>query len=138
LLGGELRAGEAAENPRDTLVYQDGDRVQGRLVQKTPTEIVFKADRFGELRVPAAAAVVIKAERPAGESAAERAKAESGAEREKGSGGTNAEHLSVSLLTAKLRDLFGLWHGRLALSTETATALTRIDRGRLTGIDQLR
>ena len=53
----------AATNPRDTLVYKDGDRVQGKLMQKTGDQIVFLSDRFGELRVAAADAVVIPADR---------------------------------------------------------------------------
>ena len=59
-----LRAAEGAPNSRDTLVYKDGDRVQGTLVERTPETIVFKSDRFGVLRVTATDAVVIKAEKP--------------------------------------------------------------------------
>src|SRR5215207_6407537 len=55
---------------RDTLVYKDGDRVQGRLIETAGGEIVFKSDRFGDLRVPAADAVVIKAEKAADATAA--------------------------------------------------------------------
>src|SRR5262245_39144927 len=60
-----LRAANVTPNTRDTLVYKDVDRVQGQVVSQTPEMIVFKADRFGELRVPAADAVVIKADKPA-------------------------------------------------------------------------
>src|SRR5690606_10368656 len=54
---------DAGATTRDTLVYKDGDRVQGVLVTRQDDMIVFKSDRFGELRVPAADAVVILAEK---------------------------------------------------------------------------
>src|SRR5687768_11178294 len=62
-MGGMLASGfAAAETPattRDTLVYKDGDRLHGSLVKKDANEIVFRSDRFGEVRVKAADAVVI-------------------------------------------------------------------------------
>src|SRR4051812_7537413 len=63
LAGGRAFASEAVPSKRDTLVYKDGDRVQGTLVTREQDTIVFKADRFGEVRVPAADAVVILAEK---------------------------------------------------------------------------
>ena len=58
------RSAGAEVKPRDTLVYKDGDRVLGRLVVEKDNIIVFQSDRFGELRVPAADAVIIKGEKP--------------------------------------------------------------------------
>ena len=46
---------------RDALVYKDGDRLQGKLLERAGDTIVFKSDRFGVVRVPAAAAVDILA-----------------------------------------------------------------------------
>src|SRR4051812_33668103 len=63
LVRGAESAGTAEPPPRDALVYKDGDRVQGKFVERTDDIIVFKADRFGELRVPAADAVVVLAEK---------------------------------------------------------------------------
>src|SRR5688572_6045466 len=60
-----MRAANTTPVTRDTLVYKDGDRVQGALVQQTSDIIVFKSDRFGEIRVSAVDAVVMKAERSA-------------------------------------------------------------------------
>src|ERR1043165_8677552 len=54
---------EMTTNKRDTLVYKDGDRVLGTLVQQTPDTIVFWSERFGELRVAANDAVVIPADK---------------------------------------------------------------------------
>ena len=43
-----LLAAQQAPGPRDTLVYKDGDRVHGVLVERTAGGvIVFKSDRFG-------------------------------------------------------------------------------------------
>jgi hypothetical protein len=130
------RADEAAPNPRDTLVYKDGDRVQGKLVEQTAEMIVFKSDRFGDLRVPAADAVVIKAEQSAAAAAAAamstpavvaegilpprqaEKQAEERAEEEKL---TLWERFSPSVLTARVRNFFGPWHGRLQLSSEVVS-----------------
>ena len=60
-----VRAANVTPNIRDTLVYKDGDRVQGVIVSQTAELIVFKSDRVGEIQVPAADAVVIKADKGA-------------------------------------------------------------------------
>src|SRR6187402_493597 len=57
-----LWAAQMTPNPRDTLAFKDGDRVQGVVIESTAEFIVFRTDRFGELRVPAKDAVVIKGE----------------------------------------------------------------------------
>ena len=59
LLGGAAWTGAAEVNAPDTLVYKDGDRVQGRVVSREGGVIVFKSERFGELRVAAADAAVV-------------------------------------------------------------------------------
>lgn len=127
------RAVEPAAPARDVLVYKDGDRVQGRLVGRNDGVIVFRSERFGELRVPAdkadvvpakaqAAAPLAKASVPAvpnGESAAEEARASAG----------------LARLAARLREGFKPWSGRLAFSTEivsdTAERSTLSLEGRL-------
>src|SRR5262245_56950160 len=63
LVAAGLNAALVTPNTRDTLVYKDGDRVQGVLVEQREDTIVFKSERFGELRVRAADAVVIKADK---------------------------------------------------------------------------
>lgn len=116
---------ETADATRDTLVYKDGDRVRGHLVERTADLIVFKSDRFGELRVPAADAVVIKAEKPAtpvkqvvAQGIKPAPTPEEKAEQEKLS---IWERYSPAVLTAKVRDFFGPWHGRVAFSNEIVT-----------------
>lgn len=139
-----LRGAHVTPNPRDTLAYKDGDRIQGTLVRKTDEMIVFKSDRFGELRVPAADAVVIKAEQPvaaASSSATAVAAAPpsilepaanpatlgegkqgvSAAERAEQEKVTLWDRFSPSVLTAKVRNYFGPWHGRLAFSAEVVS-----------------
>jgi hypothetical protein len=121
-----LEAAEAAAPGRDTLVYKDGDRVRGTLVSEAGGTLVFRSDRFGELRVPAAEAVVIKAEKPAvkdpaavaGAAPAPPATASEKAEEERVS---LWEMFSPAVLTAKVRNYFGPWHGRLSFSSEVVS-----------------
>lgn len=128
----------AAEAPvpapaRDVLIYPDGDRVQGRLVERTGDTLVFQSDRFGLLRVPASGAVVIPADKPAGSAvppAAVAAKTTAVAPADSDSAEIAeqkeiAEEYRVSLslarLAAKLRAGFKPWTGRFAFSTEVVT-----------------
>lgn len=129
------RAANVVPNPRDTLAYKDGDRVQGTLVSQTAEVIVFRSDRFGEVRVPARDAVVIKADKS--EAVAGRATpatpkpaaAAAPAPKKDKPAAVAAEEEKVSIwdrfsplvLTAKVRNLFGPWHGRLSFSTEVVT-----------------
>lgn len=118
------RASEEALTSRDTLVYKDGDRVQGRLVENKDGTIVFQSDRFGPLRVPAADAVVIKAEQSAhpAPAAAPAATPEVAAAEAKEAQRVGIwDHFSSGVLTARVRDFFGPWHGRLAFSTEVVS-----------------
>jgi hypothetical protein len=125
-------AAEAQSDTRDTLVYKDGDRVQGSLVRRSAEEIVFKSDRFGELRVKASDAVVIPGVKEPAASAASKAvvatpptepkaraeAAQAEAEEERV---TIWDRFSPSVLTANVREFFGPWRGRLAFSTEVVT-----------------
>lgn len=132
------RGSEAGGAGRDTLVYKDGDRVQGVLDSTTDGMLVFKSDRFGELRVAVADAVVIKADKTAAIAAsgakpaagtvaalaapqtAAEAAAEQAVQREKDRVRL-WDQFSPGVLTAKVRDFFGPWHGRMAFSTETVS-----------------
>lgn len=130
-----LRASEDVAATRDTLVYKDGDRVHGALVTRQNDVIVFKSDRFGELRVPASDAVVILAEKlekptptvvahgilPAPATPEEAAEAAKVAEVAKA---TVWDRFSPAVLTARLRNYFGPWHGRLSFSTEVVSDST--------------
>jgi len=119
-------AADAEGNPRDTLVYKDGDRIQGRLIDKTDKIIVFDSDRFGTLRVLVENAVIIKAEPREKTSLVKTAATPLAAahEKEKAAQTAEAEKMSpleifrLSVLTAKLGDFFGPWHGRFAFSLE--------------------
>lgn len=147
LVGGFFSTpGKAAAAPnqvvatRDALVYKDGDRVQGKLLRREGEVIVFRADRFGELRVKSTDAVVIPADQaigtakaivaapkpaaaksaPAMAAAAKKAK-EAEADRVDEERMTIWDHFSPALLTARVRNYFGPWHGRLAFSTEVVS-----------------
>ncbi len=118
-----------ASAARDTLVYKDGDRVQGVLVAEDGGILVFKSDRFGELRVPAAQAAVIRAEPPAtapvpapAPSATAAAAAKPRApEPESDEHGSLWDRFTPAALTARVRTFFGPWRGRLAFSAEVVT-----------------
>jgi hypothetical protein len=131
-----VEAAVVTAEARDTLVYKDGDRVHGKLVSTADDVIVFQSDRFGELRVSSAHAVVIKAEKgdrstrpkpaPAAPllptTQAERHKAVAAAEQqEEQDRVTIWDQFSLSVLTAKVRDYFGPWRGRLAFSSEVVS-----------------
>ncbi len=133
-------AADSSTNARDTLVYKDGDRIMGTVVLKTATEIVFKSDRFGELRVPASDAVIIPAESPEAARrppaapsavtampvvtpppATKRAVAEAAAEREEVERMTIWDRFTPGVMTARVRQFFGPWKGRFAFSTEVVS-----------------
>jgi hypothetical protein len=130
-----LNAASVTPTARDTLVYKDGDRVRGTLLERTSDVIVFRSDRFGDLRVTAADAVVIKAEQaaaPAGmESREPRASASAPAQskeaiaaavhREDEERLTIWDRFSPAVLTAAVRDYFGPWSGRMAFSSEVVS-----------------
>ena len=140
-----LDGAQSTPSTRDTLVYKDGDRVQGSLVSQSAGEIVFKSDRFGEVRVRAGDAVVIKAEKrveptvapssattppaptavaataPATATRAEKKAAAAAAEKAEEERVTIWDRFSPAVLTARVRNYFGPWHGRLAFSTEVVS-----------------
>lgn len=133
-LPGRAAQAGAVPNPRDTLVYKDGDRLHGKLLERTGDLIVFKSDRFGELRVPAANAVVIKgdkpvatAPRPPGGEAKAAAPTTPQAVAKTTADDADEERLSIwerfspAVLTARVRNIFGPWHGKLAFSTEVVS-----------------
>ncbi|SDR80517.1 DUF481 domain-containing protein [Opitutus sp. GAS368] len=126
------RAAESEASARDVLVYKDGDRVQGRLLRQEGDILVFQSDRFGVLQVPVDRAVVIKAETPVASVAATPPVAavppvvpepqeKKAAERAEAERVSRWEMFSPAVLTARLRNYFGPWHGRLAFSTEVVS-----------------
>lgn len=133
---------QAPDNPpdttRDTLVYKDGDRVHGHVVGHSGGVIAFQSERFGLLHVPESDAVVIKAEKPAAavakEVVAEGIKPASPAvTRQEAEKVSIWERYSPAVLTAKVRDFFGPWHGRVAFSNETVSDTAHRDNVALEG-----
>ncbi|MBI5689126.1 MAG: DUF481 domain-containing protein [Verrucomicrobia bacterium] len=143
-----IKAAEPPAQTRDTLAFKDGDRVHGRLVRQEGGVLVFQSERFGEVRVPAADAVVIKDEKPAASKPVVAATPAPAAPSQPvaaapaapipapaaatATRGKAAEHddeervrlwerFSPSVLTAHVREFFGPWHGRLSFSTEVVT-----------------
>jgi hypothetical protein len=127
----------AAEPPaadlrgHDVLVYKDGDRVQGHIVEQTAETIVFQSERFGILRVPVGSAVVIKSAKPAEPaptaSVHSAPPASPAGNRQAAADRAEAEKVSVwdwfspAVLTAKVANYFGPWHGKVAFSTEVVS-----------------
>ncbi len=146
-----LAQGADIADEKDALVYKDGDRLNGTLVAETEGVIVFRSDRFGELRVPAADAVVIKAaERSSAAIVAARKSSAPAATKPPAAGKTTVaakaapkaqpqetaaavaaereadrlttwDRFSLSVLTARVRNFFGPWRGRMAFSTEVVS-----------------
>jgi hypothetical protein len=113
---------QATENPPpvpDVLVYNDGDRVQGRLLAREGDTLVFRSLRFGDLRVSTAdARVTTEVVVTPVDAAVAPAPAS----------GPAAAAGSPWQLTRALHDIFGPWKGRLAFSTQvTRDANDRAD-----------
>jgi len=116
----------------DVLVYNDGDRVRGHLVERSVDSWLFMSERFGLLRVPLADAHVVLATPEAAEAIA-RANAEAAQVRlEEAQNASFLARLSPAALAQDLKDFFGPWHGRFAVSTQlrsdtTETTSTTLD-----------
>ena len=112
-----MQAADGVPPAPDVLVYNDGDRVQGRLLAREGDTLVFRSLRFGDLRVSTAEARVTT------EVAVTPAVA----------AGVRTPAPAVMAdspwqLTRFFRDLFGPWKGRLAFSTQvTRDANDRAD-----------
>ncbi len=100
----------------DVLVYNDGDRVKGHLKERSDTEIVFQSDRFGLLHVPVTQAKVILANGEEDSAMAARARTEMAEEPF-----SVWSLFSVKVLTSDVRNFFGSWHGRFAISDAITT-----------------
>lgn len=130
-LGGLIAVGArgAEASQHDALIYKDGDRVQGKFIERSGDVIVFKSQRFGELRVPATDAVVIMAERAvepekpavASTAASSPVVTKTVADAKEEERLKIWEWFSPFVLTAKVRNIFGPWHGRFAFSTEVVS-----------------
>jgi hypothetical protein len=108
----------------DVLVYNDGDRVRGHLVERSVDSWLFMSERFGVLRVPLADAHVVLSTPEAAEAIA-RANAEAAQVRlEEAQNASFLARLSPAALAQDLKDFFGPWHGRFALSTQLRSAST--------------
>ncbi len=106
-----VRAAENVAPPApDVLVYNDGDRVQGRLIAREGDTLVFRSLRFGELRVQMSEASIIT-----GGESVEPLPGPFGLE------APSAITGSPYKLTAALRDFFGPWSGRFMVSTQSVS-----------------
>ncbi len=123
--GGAIRAAEPTGKP-DVLIYADGDRVRGKLVERADGVLVFQSDKFGLLRVPAGAARVEPGDGAAAVGAPAAVAAAEPGETKPAENGENGgwARLSPYALTQAVREFFGPWHGRISFSTEIADDVT--------------
>ncbi len=128
----EAIATHAAVGDSDELIYNDGDRVRGRLESRENGEFVFRSPRFGLLRVSEKEATVVLAH-PQDAAAAAVADASSTQEPHARTG--VLWYLSPLELQRRLREVFGQWNGRFQLSTELAE--NTVDRSSLAVEGQL-
>ncbi|MFT3831267.1 MAG: DUF481 domain-containing protein [Opitutaceae bacterium] len=130
LLSVTLHAAPAAS---DVLVYGDGDRIQGRVISEEGDTIVFRSNRFGELRVqkkqaevirhvPALASGTVVAAPPPATPPVAPAPATATTTAAPAAGKPDAELAEerqiVERLANSLRHFFGPWHGRVAFSSQ--------------------
>lgn len=103
----------------DELVFKDGDRVRGRLLEAPGEVLVFQSERFGLLRVPAADAEVILGKPPTPAVAAAVAAAADEGEKPKVDVEVERWPFSPLALTQGLKAFFGSWHGRFSVAVES-------------------
>ncbi|MBC7365703.1 MAG: DUF481 domain-containing protein [Undibacterium sp.] len=129
---GALPAAEgAAATLADVLIYRDGDRVRGRLMERVGDTLVFQSEKFGLLKVPAAMARVEQGALPAasklmtGQQATQVISPPSDhAEPTESAEPVGWARFSPYALTQAMRELFGPWHGRFAVSSEIVSDRT--------------
>lgn len=115
----------------DELTYTDGDRIRGHFIKREGDIIVFKSERFGLVRVSADSATVTLAKPPASAVAATTPSPKE----------PRPEiwtwPFSPAAFARGLKDFFGAWHGKFAVSAEvltdtsehkSTTALINLDR----------
>lgn len=107
------------------LVYRDGDRTAGRLIEHKGGTIVFESVRFGRITVAESEAEIVAASPvPSGASASAVSPPPAGppastSAAEKPEHAAHSEQrAAMNRLDHSLRKIFGPWHGRLAVSTE--------------------
>lgn len=125
--GAGLRAAESVVAPPQVLIYADGDRVRGKLLERSGELWVFQSEKFGLLKVPVAAARV----EPAADGVAMALRlAPNEAVAMPAPKPTSTHEDSDDLepegwarftplaLTQTMREFFGPWKGRFSISLE--------------------
>lgn len=130
---GTLEAAEAAVTATltDVLIYKDGDRVRGRFMERVGDTLVFQSEKFGLLKVPAAMARVEQGALPAAAKVVTSKQAtqvisppSEHAEPTESAEPVGWARFSPYALTQAMRELFGPWHGRFAVSSEIVSDTT--------------
>lgn len=130
---GTLDAAETAATATlaDVLIYKDGDRVRGRFMERVGDTLVFQSEKFGLLKVPAAMARVEQGALPAASKAVTSKQAtqvisppSEHAETMESAEPVGWARFSPYALTQAMREFFGPWHGRFAVSSEIVSDRT--------------
>ncbi|HVU31960.1 MAG TPA: hypothetical protein VHE61_00900 [Opitutaceae bacterium] len=108
------------------LVYQNGDRAQGKVLRMDATSIVFFADHFGKIEIPRADATVTPVPAVASGNTstgaapppAPASPVAASPSPPKSTPPAEAEAHSIANVTAAVRQFFGNWHGRISASSE--------------------
>lgn len=136
-VGLPVRAADLSGAQSDVLIYADGDRVRGRLVERNGATIVFQSEKFGLItvqmgvaRVESASETAVVAVVPASKPAPKAAVAAvAAAPAHKHDDADEAEPLgwarfSPFALTQAVRNFFGPWRGRISVSTDIVADTT--------------
>lgn len=130
-----LRAAESVAAAPEVLIYADGDRVRGKLVEKSNKLWVFQSEKFGLLKVPVALAHV---ETEAGLLASTSQEVKPSVKQQPSAlaavAATKPKHedpddvelvgwtrFTPMALTQAVREFFGPWKGRFSISVEDVT-----------------
>jgi hypothetical protein len=134
LVAGALHAAEAAATVAaiapltDVLIYADGDRVRGHFMERVGDTLVFQSEKFGLLKVPAAAAHVEQGALPAASNATAHKRGTQvispPSEPAEGAEPAGWARFSPYALTQAMREFFGPWHGRFSISSEIVSDTT--------------
>lgn len=123
LSGAKLRAAASIAPAPQVLIYADGDRVRGTLVERSGELWVFDSEKFGRLKVPVAAARVEPAPAAVADSASQQVVATPPPPTSKHEDPDDLEpvgwaRFTPMALTQTVREFFGPWKGRFSISLE--------------------
>jgi hypothetical protein len=129
-----LRAAESVVTAPEVLIYADGDRVRGKLVEKSNELWVFQSEKFGLLKVPVevarvetvAGVLAVTSDVKSPVNSQQAAVVTVAATKPKHEDPDDVEpvgwaRFTPMALTQTVREFFGPWKGRFSISVEDVT-----------------